>query len=378
MNYQEHASETDVIEAYSKQFRTKIGEMVLKKHRVYLDTKYWIFMREASIGKAPKVQTGIYNTLKGLVEAGVAICPLSPHVFTELMKQGDLKRRLNTARVMDELSRQVCFISPIDMVGQELLNFVRFSQVKARGNPLFNPEKYVWTKVAFVMGENYPAVAGIPNDQMNNIQVQFFDHLSKFTLVQMLETIKADFPMQESKNLVDNLNQGKDNNQGWKSFHDVFMHEIAGVLDVMKDDIEKLWVYLYQVDKGLPPPSDGMLQLERVRLLSNAIYNAFDQNKIDKELPFIRITSGLYAFIRYNRGQRYEENDLTDFSHAAWALPYCDAFFTEKPLHDWICNRLLKLNDVYGTKVLWKEEDVLRYLGSIEMGEGRATAPCLG
>lgn len=181
MNCQGPISETAAIESHSRQFKIGIGEMMLKKQRFYLDTKYWIFMREASLGKAPEVQTQIYNTLRKLVETG----------------------------------------------------------------------------------------------------------------------------------------------------------------------------------------SDEMHKSERVRLLSNAIYNAFDQNKIGKELPFIRIMSGLHAYVRYNRDQRYKVNDLPDFSHAACGLPYCDAFFTEKPLHDWICNNLLKLNEVYGTKVLWKEEDVLKYLESI-------------
>ena len=158
MKYQGYASGTDVIEDYSNLFRTKIGEMVLKKHRFYLDTKYWIFMREASKGKAPKVQTQIYGTLKRLVETGIAICPLSPHVFTELMKQGNREQRISTAQVMDNLSQQVCFISPIDIAGQELLSFVRLCQAKAQGDPLFNPAKYVWTKVVFVMGESLIAL----------------------------------------------------------------------------------------------------------------------------------------------------------------------------------------------------------------------------
>lgn len=362
MKYQEHVSEAAKVESHSRQYRIGIGEMMLKKQRFYLDTKYWIFMREASLGKAPEVQTQIYNTLRKLVETGIAICPLSPHVFTELMKQGDQKQRLNTARVMDELSQQVCFISPIDIVGQELLSFVRLSQAKAQGNPLFNPKKYVWTRVAFVMGESYPSVTGISNDQMNNIRIQFYDHLSKFTLVQMLETMKGNFPIKDPKSLISRLNQGKDNNQGWNSFHEVFMHEIAGVLDVIKDEIEKLWVYLYQADEGNTLTSEEINISQCVKLLLNIIYNAFDLKKINKELPFIHINSALYAFIRYNKGQRYKENDLADFSHASWALPYCDGFFTEKRLHSWICNKLLKLDEIYGTKVLSDEEDVLRYL----------------
>lgn len=343
------------IEDYSEQFKIELGEIVLKRHRIYLDTKYWIFMRDASLGKATTVQADIYKKLKCLVKKEVAICPLSPHIFEELMNIGDKEKRLNMAQVMDELSKQVCFIDPLSIVGQELLSFVRHCQAKAEGKSLFNPAKYVFTKVAFVLGELYPAVGGISSEQMNDIRIQFFDHLSKFTLVEMLNTMKNDFPQKNSENLIAQLNKGKDNNQDWKSFHEVFMHEIAGILDIVKDDIEKLWMYLYE----------NVRESESVQLLSNCIYQAFDQNKINKELPFFHINASLHALIRYNKSQRYDRNDLIDFSHTAWALPYCDGFFTEKPLHDWICGKLLQLDKIYETQVLCQEEEVLTALNKL-------------
>jgi hypothetical protein len=359
------------IDNYSAQFKIKIGDIVLKKQRIYLDTKYWIFMRNVLQGKASDVQTKIYSRLKDLVKNGVAICPLSPHVFQELMNIGDKERRLKTAEVMDELSQQICFISPLNIVGQELLSFVRYSQSKAKGKSLFNPTKYVFTKIAFVLGEIYPSVKGIPDEQMDDMQVHFFDYLSKFTLVKMLKTMKGDdFPLWDRGNLIANLNQGKDDNQDWKSFHEVFMHEILGVLDVVKDDLEQLWIYLFKNDASGFVTIEEVRKSESVKLLSSLIYNAFDQKKVSKELPFFHINASLHAFIRYNKSQRFKEDNLIDFSHVAWALPYCNTFLTEKPLHDWICSSLLKLDRIYETKVFWKEDDVLTHLEQIERGKG--------
>lgn len=354
-----------IIDSYILQFKIRVGDMALKKHRLYLDTKYWIFMRDAALGKASPMQTKIYEKLKELVKREIAICPLSPHIFQELMNIGDKEKRLNMAQVMDELSQQVCFISPLNIAGQEILSFVRNCQAKAEGKSPFNPAKYVFTKVAFVMGELYPTVREIPDEQLNNIRVQFFDYLSKFTLVAMLKTIQSDFPQRNSENLIAQLNKGKDDNQDWKSFHEVFMYEIAGLLDIVKDDIEKLWMYLYENDHGGSVTPEELSQTESVRLLSNLIYQAFDQKKINRELPYFHINASLYAFIRYNKSQQFKADNLIDFSHAAWALPYCDAFFTERRLHDWICNKPLKLNEIYGSKVLWREEDVLNTLDDL-------------
>lgn len=354
------------IEAFSQQFKFDIGNMMLKKHRIYLDTKYWIFMRDASIGRLSTIQTEIYKSLKYLVEKEIVICPLSPHVFYELMNIGDEEKRLKMAQVMDELSQQVCFISPLNIVGQELLSFVRLCQAKTENKPIFNPAKYVFTKVPFIMGEIYPTIQGLPHQQMNDIRIQFFDYSSKFTLVEILKIAKGDFPLWDRKDLIAKLNQGKDDNQNWNSFHEVFMHEIAGILDVVKDEIEKLGKYLYENDAGGSIRPEEISKSESVRLLQNSIYNVFDQKKINKELPFFHINASLHAFLRYNKMQRYKENHLIDFSHAAWALPYCNAFFTEKPLHDWICNNPLKLNEIYGSKVLWNEEDVLNTLEALD------------
>lgn len=353
------------IEAFSQQVKFDIGNMMLKKHRIYLDTKYWIFMRDASLGKSTPTQTRVYEKLRDLVKKEVAICPISPHIFEELMRVGDREKRLNMARVMDELSQQVCFISPLNIAGQELLSFMRYCQSKAQGKTLFNPTKCVFTKVAFVMGELYPTVECIPEEQMDAIRIQVFDRLSRVTLVEMLKTMKDDFP-QRNSDLIAQLNKGKDDNQDWKSFHEIFMHEIAGILDTVKDEIEKLWIYLYENDHGGLVTPEEVRKAESVKLLSNFIYNLFDQKKVSKELPYFHINASLHAFIRYNKSQRFKKDTLIDFSHAAWALPYCNYFFTERRLCDWLCNSLLKLDKIYGAQVFCKEDDVLTHLQGTE------------
>lgn len=269
------------------------------------------------------------------------------------------------ARVMDELSNQVCFISPMDIVGQELLCFVRNCQGRAEGKALLNPAKYVFTKVPFVLGEPYPTIDGISEEQMNDIRIQFFDHLSQITLSEMLKTIEGDFPLWNRENLIANLNKGKDDNQDWNTFHEVFMHEITGLLDVVKEDIEKLWIYLYANDKGYSITQEELRKSGCVEALSAQIYQAFNQKKINKELPFFHVNASFHTFLRYNKGQRFKKDTLIDFSHASWALPYCNYFFTEKRLCDWICSKLLNLDKAYGTQVLWREEDVLDTLSKL-------------
>jgi hypothetical protein len=50
----------------------------------------------------------------------------------------------------------------------------------------------------------------------------------------------------------------------------------------------------------------------------------------------LAIEAALHASNRWDRQRRLDAHDLLDFRHAAAALAYCDAFFTEKPLRTMI------------------------------------------
>jgi len=339
---------------------------MLKKHRIYLDTKYWIHMRDASTGVASPVHIEIYNKLKLLSQGNVVICPLSPHLFEELMKIGNEHKRHQTAKVMDELSQHITLISPLKIPRQELLCFIQNCQNKAAGKTISNPAKYVWTKVSFILGELHPYNENLCEAQNEHIQVEFFKYRSELTLIQMLDYVK-EFPALDKSPLIRSLNEGKDQNLDFKTFHDVFMQEVAGVLDMLINDIREIWKYLYLEETGQEPTSAEIVKSESVENMQRIIYNAFKLNKIDKELPFIHVQAAINAFVRYNKQQRFKVNDLNDISHAAWGLPYCHAFFTERRLASWICNAPLNLQQIYGTSVYHQEEDILAYLNRIQM-----------
>jgi len=365
MSRVENTLEDTEIESHSQEFHAKLGEVVLGKHRIYLDTKFWIYLRDAVVSGEPSTRLEIYNTLRQFVSTGVAICPLSYHVFEELMKQS-VEKRLATARIMDELSEGICFIDPSKIVGQELINFIRQIQFNAKGYESFNPAKYVWTKVGFIMGELYATIPELPENIQRVMRIKFFDHLSKFTLVQMLEEMGDRFLPKRSEDIVTRLNVGKDRNSDWKTFHELYMHEVVGALDVCKEDIEKVCLYL-QTTAGMSSSDAAKKELfDQVRVLCKSIYQAFDSDEIGKELPFIRVHSGLHAYFRWDKNHRFEMNDLIDFSHAAWALPYCDTFLTDGSLAHWVQNNLLKFHHVYGTKVIHEEKEALEYLQRLE------------
>lgn len=343
------------LDPFFDKVRRDCGDFMLQRVRIYLDTKYWIFMRDVLTGNADHTKREIYNSLLRLVENDKVICPLSGHIFLELLKRQNLEDRKYSAAVMDNLSRGYSFIWPTEIFGQELISFIRNAQAKRLGLPPFDSSRLVWTRTPFMFGEVYP---------QHPYSDKFPHEFSRFKLVDIIRGLPLDYPTTNDDELVERLNKGKDANQKWENLHELFMDEVAGVLDVCNDELLKIWEYLLKNDAHLSFSKEDILKHGDTKKLKNLIYRTFDANKIGVDLPFIRIHASIHAYVRLNKAQRYKLNDLIDYGHSSCALPYCQYFFSEHPLTDLI-NEKTKLSSLYTTTVLSKEEDVLNCLSRI-------------
>jgi hypothetical protein len=62
---------------------------VLAKTRIYLDLRYWIFLRDANLDTSQRpVHRKLLDALVSGVEAGKVVCPITESVFFELERQG--------------------------------------------------------------------------------------------------------------------------------------------------------------------------------------------------------------------------------------------------------------------------------------------------
>src|SRR3982751_719450 len=93
------------IDDYVRRQRSQLAERMASIKRIYLDTKYWLFLRDVKAG-APRSYTHqlIYEKLLALVSTGSVVCPASDTVLHEVFRQADPSTRLMTATVIDELS----------------------------------------------------------------------------------------------------------------------------------------------------------------------------------------------------------------------------------------------------------------------------------
>jgi hypothetical protein len=349
------------IEAWSNNARREAGRFMLARTRIYLDMRFWIDFCEVERGNSDFLSTQIYGLLTKLVESGKVICPLSYNVFSELLKQNEQESRLVTAGVMDRLSLQYCFISPEQIHGQEIICFIDNTQMEELRLPhVFKSAKYVWTKIPFVFGERFPSWGNeIDPDEQLVVQRAFLEHLSSMTLVEIMKYLNQ-MRGRNRTSVAEQLNLGKDKHQNWGTFKELFLHEVAGLIDGIHDELVNMSEYVREESICAKSVRERFGNVER---LSNEIYIAFAQDKVGRELAHIHIPAKLHAQFRYDKPQRYDANDLDDIGHSAWAIPYCDYFLTERKLADMI--RKTKLDSLFDTNVLSKQKDVIEALSKL-------------
>lgn len=348
--------------AYIKEKKLELGSSLLGLKKIYLDTKYWVMMRDAKLGRAEnKKQIQLLEMSEVLAASGEYIFPISEDVFAEIIKQTDPVTFMMTVDLIDKFSKGVSLISGDERVRLELFHFLEYHC----GSPVHSLQELVWTKVAYNLGFVTPDNKNIPEDTNTLIQKVFFDQLWSTTLGEMFDTMHKNGGIRVPSTLSgdEKLNIGKfehmDEN---RTFDQMFQSELAGMVDSYKPEFKDLMAYMFEKHTGSPPKLSELENSQSEQLIANMIYNLFKHKKIIDELPSFRIYPGLHAAVRWDKKQKYQANDLHDFRHAVAALPYCDFFFTEKRLCHLITQNMLRYDKLFNCMTLWKLNDVVACL----------------
>jgi hypothetical protein len=342
-----------------------LGREVLPKRRVYLDLKYWIYLRDADIGRPqnPAHQELLARLSRGVAE-GELICPLEITVIQELMKQGDPERRLATARVMDNLSGGVCLAPMRERMMAEVLRFLRSRG--GEGGDLHEAREMIWTKVAFAAGAVRPFVPGLNEDQLASLDAQFTQAMWGMSLEYMLRNLDASvpFPRLRTDRIAQWVNAGNAAHAGeLQSLRTTYEAELRGVFDLHSDLLKEAMLHLFVQSTGAKPSTADQSGDERLPDLPLFFWNACRLKRLGPELPSFHILAMLYARVRWDRDRRFKANDVEDFFHAAAALPYCNVLLTEHSLSTLLTSGTPSLATEFGASVAAKERDALRILG---------------
>jgi hypothetical protein len=361
------------LDEYHGERRLALGRGLWNRKKLYLDTNYWILLRNCELGRLDdEVVTELLQLLRDRVRAGKLVCPLSADVFIEILRQTDNSALRCSVELIDALSLGVSIASREERIRQELLSFVLKNILGEKS--CHPPGLLVWTKLAYTFGSTSPCNTPFSTAEELTIQKAFLDQMWEVSLRDIIDIMGmgAIRNMPRIPNLSIQLNNGKFAHAGKdSSLKQMFLSEIEGTLDTMLPDLQEMAAYLYERFMGVAPPKDRVDSTNGHRMFANLIYNAFRLNSFTTELPTIRIPAMLHAAIRWDTQRRYKQGDMPDIRHAEAALPYHQMFLTEKSLTHLVTRRDLGLDQLSGCQVLSTPNQAvqaIRALASHETG----------
>lgn len=359
-----HLASPDVtLTAHVQQCHAALAEELARRRIVYLDTKYWIILRDVVAGmRTADPEIELLDVLRRLVSTGKVFCPLSESTYAEVLKQSDERTRIATAKIIDELSLGVALIPFEQRVDMELRAFI-YGQCRDLGAP--EPLRLPWTKLSYVLGVMHPHETAFDAGTELAIQKAFFDHMWSLSLSQMVDTLSGKMmPPDRHPRLAEELNAGNAKHAGeLRSFQQTYAIEAQGAAEVYASMAVEITRDLQRLVTGASPSTSGdAAEAKAVRFWTRLLSMALGHEKHKSVLPTLQINTCLHASVRWNKAQQFKANDFEDFRHACSALAYCDLFFTERRLMAMVTAKHLALDRRYDCKVASAIPDALALL----------------
>lgn len=337
----------------NKQF--EIGNSIYDLKKIYLDTNYWIKLREQSRMSNPEDRIFL-DKIKSLVATHKCILPISEVTFWEILKQDNFNSLKESVDIIDELSNGISLISQRERQKIEFIHFVRTNNDCSS----YKLDRLVWTKLPLDIMYDF-FISKIPNE-VNEMFLDFLIGITFSDIIRMLKDTGNLTPF-KFKDDIDALNRSKElySNEN-KSFQQMLMSELGGYLEVFDNVFNSALEYMYYQDNGFFPTLEEKNAIDKSKY-RKMVYNFCRLKKLSTELSSFRIFPELSAVARWNTSRKYSDgNDTLDFLHATCALPYFDYFFTEKELKTMIEQR--KMDKLYSCKV---ESDLSKIIEILDL-----------
>ncbi len=278
----------------------------------------------------------------------------------ELLKQQDLHTRKATAELIDNLSLGVTLAPEKIRVGTELAHF--FYSFNAP-NHLYPLKILVWSKLSYVLGIVHPSNTSFNFEQELTFQKAFFDFMWNIRLTQLVDTLEDAHKFSINFNeIAENINiRSSIYSSEVNNFKDVYNNEISGALSLYVEVARKILENMFMKNSALEILPSDVCERE----LLGFLISLFDKTNIAKLLPSLHITTCCHAAVRWDKKRKLKGNDLYDFHHAAAALAYCDAFFTEKPLQSFLKQNHIALDRLFECEIISAVHEAVAFLSKI-------------
>ncbi|MCW7480602.1 hypothetical protein [Leptospira kanakyensis] len=325
---------------------------------LYLDLNHWIGMRDALRFENNQVYFEFYEKLKKAVNDRIAICLISDIVLFELMSQSDQSSRSLTAKLITELTISFVITGLHEL--EPVLTRNSLSSAFQLNQLIYPIERILINKAPSILGIGVPIFKN-PTllKKQCMIQKKVFDAINRLSFSEMLEFgDQTGYPLRKKmESVVDFLNSNRHihvQHQG--NFEEIFHAEFSGIVDLLVD--KALETSLLQDILKVYPLTKDMMK----KTLTDVIHKKQKDNY--HLLPDI-ILAKLYASVYFDKQMKFNSNHLNDFKHAAYALSYCDVFFTDGRFHRRLMQTPLRLNKKHKTCICSKPQELTNALAGI-------------
>ena len=332
-----HRSEAVYLDLYREQLARGLSETRL----IYLDTNYWVRLRDAALGKGTPEAVQLLQILRAMVRSREALCVSQLYSLLEICKQEENSLRAS-AELLDELTEGVAIASPEDVL---LWECAEFAGTTLRRNCPVN--SFPWTKVGQIHDSGLPSTTPgfISPAQRAVLLKALIDATWNMTFSYVFQQFdwdtKSRLSFEFEPELFVQLTASKAERQARgvtlnsarsEAFADLFSSQAMPLLK----QLSQLWR-----SESTNTENKADLLLDVATIQSTAL-KAFEERSLGKSLPGLAIHSDLYALYETDRQRRKPQttNDWFDSCHAAVALPYCDLFLTERHLAHRLCHLL--------------------------------------
>lgn len=356
MSIQDHLNQPELsIGAHFAARRAGLEASLAGKAAIYLDTRFWIMVREVEDGTSNRDdEREIVRLLRTLAEQGRAFCPIAEPTFSEVMRQAQPDRRAATASAIDELSFGVTILPDWERMVEE----VRSLLAGRLRNGTAPPPPRAFTSLAYVLGDLYPTHTGFPAAEELAIQKAFYDHLWCKPLAEMVLAIPAehyscDDELEETARRL--TEQNAMHRHLLTSFAEVLEQEYHGVGLAIAEKVPDLLTSLIPFMPG-DSAAQQMVAANAIREMLKDLANA-------RAMPTAHVHATIHSLFRWEyRDRAITANDLVDFRHATAALSHCGLFLTEKGLRNSLLHQRTALADLHGCTVLSSRGEIVRHL----------------
>lgn len=347
--------------AYQERYRKVLLDGLSCARLIYLDTNYWVCLREAELGVGTPEAQRLLRGLRAIVRSREAICVSHFNSFLELGKQEETSLRA-TACLLDELTEGIA-IAPI----QDLMEWDCRQFISAKLGIQIQEGLSCWTKVGQIhqhaLPENMPGpvtsagrdvVLKATIDALWNATFEdVFDQFSWATKHTLNADIDPEVIARVEERKMKKVAEGQSRERVRLCEFSQFVYKFLRPIFT-----DQLWAWNTQ--HRFPDGLAGFMR--QVQTVMDAAVVDFKARTLGKLLPSAAIPVELYTLYETgNPSKRLTANDWADWNHAAAALPHCDVFLTERHLAHQL-RQELKADRQYGCTVIGSLEDALNEL----------------